>query len=102
MLIKNETILLSLLVSINIIIGLIGYIIGKLNSSGGVSYSKPQSFFNRKDDSVMDSNLSIDEKKVVLEIKTDNLERKYETLGDIKKTDDNITESVSKLKNLKR
>lgn len=102
MLNKNEILLLSILVSLNIIIGLIGYIIGKIQYSNGVSYTKPQSFFNRKGDGVMDSNLSIDEKKVVLEIKTDNLERKYETLGDIKKTDDNITESVSKLKNLKR
>ena len=102
MLIKNEIILVSLLISVNVIIGLIGYIIGKLNSSNGVSYSKPQSFFTKRDSGSVDNNLSIDEKKVVLEIKTDNLERKYETLGDIKKTDDNITESVSKLKNLKR
>lgn len=102
MLNQNEILLLSIVVSLNIIIGLIGYIIGKIQYSNGVSISKPQSFFNKKDSGSMDNNLSIDEKKVVLDIKTDNLERKYESLGDIKKTEENITNSVDKLKNLKR
>ncbi len=102
MLSKNDILLLSILVSLNIIIGLISYIIGKIQCSNGVSNSKPQSFFSKNDGNSVDNNLSIDEKKVVLDIKTDNLEKKYQNFGDVKHTEETITNSVDKLKNLKR
>jgi hypothetical protein len=44
---------------------------------------------------------NIDTSKVVVAINTDNLEKKYDNLGDLKQTQDNIHESVNKLKNLK-
>jgi len=45
--------------------------------------------------------VDIDETKVVVAIKTDNMEKKYENLGDVKKSEENITGSINKLKNLK-
>jgi hypothetical protein len=80
---------------------LIGYLLGRTRNNGVIS-SNTQSFFTRSQDKKLQNNLSIDDKKFVTDIKTDGLERKYNTLGDIKQTEDNISDSVNKLKNLKR
>lgn len=45
--------------------------------------------------------IEIDDKKVVLNIDTKNLEKKYEDLGDTIVSETNIGDSVNKLKNLK-
>ena len=80
----------------------IGYLIGRSHGSGVIN-SSPQSFFSKlRDDKIMNNTISIDDKKFVTDIKTDGLERKYDTLGDIKKTEENISGSINKLKNLKR
>jgi|694.fasta_scaffold02159_6 hypothetical protein len=84
--------------SINIICLLIGYILGRLNSVGaGVSISKPKSYFNQKEH----EKITIDDKKVVTEIKIDNLEKKFNTLGTKTVSDENISSSINKLKNMK-
>jgi len=80
---------------------LIGYLLARTRNNGVIS-SNTQSFFTRNQDKKLQNNLSIDDKKFVTDIKTDGLERKYNTLGDIKQTEDNISDSVNKLKNLKR
>lgn len=46
--------------------------------------------------------VSIDETKVVTNINTDNLVKKYEELGDKTVSNDNISGSISKLKNMKQ
>lgn len=45
--------------------------------------------------------IEIDDTKYVAKISTEGLEKKYTSLGDVKKTDQNISSSVNKLKNLK-
>ena len=55
-----------------------------------------------KQNSQMSSVVSIDETKVVTNINTDNLVKKYEELGDKTVSDDNISSSISKLKNMKQ
>lgn len=101
--VSNEIVIVTLLIILNIICGLIGYLIGVTKSPKGVYYDGPQSFFTKiKDDKIVNSCITIDDKKFVTDIKTNNLERKYDTLGDVKKTEENITDSVNKLKNLKR
>lgn len=98
----NHNIIYNILICLNIIVFILGYLLGKLSSSG-VTNNKPQSFFSKlKDEKIVNSVISIDDKKFVTDIKTDGLERKYDSLGDIKKTEDNISNSVNKLKNLKR
>jgi hypothetical protein len=76
----------------------IGYILGKLKKDNTII---PQSFLKTTNPN-KNNTISIDTKKVVTDIKTDNLEKKYDSLGDIKTTKENISESVNKLKNLKR
>ena len=45
--------------------------------------------------------IEIDDTKYVSKISTDNLEKKYESLGKVKSTQNDTASSVSKLKNLK-
>jgi hypothetical protein len=96
----NEITLLILII-LNINSFVIGYLLGS-KTSHGVLDSGPKSFFDKnKNQPTLQNSLSIDDKKFVTDIKTDGLERKYNTLGEVKKTEDNIANSVNKLKNLK-
>lgn len=99
---SNDAIIISILIIVNFICGMIGYFIGVFTSKG--VYNNPQSFFKQQNRNTeqLSNNLSIDDKKFVVDIKTDGMERKYESLGDVKKTEENISNSVNKLKNLKR
>jgi len=99
----NDNIIYILIVFININSFIIGYLLGRFMHFNGVSNNVPKSFFkqNKQNSDIEKNNLSIDDKKFVVDIKTDNLERKYESLGDVKKTEENISSSVNKLKILK-
>lgn len=83
----------------------IGYFIGKQSNTGVsnivVSSSKPVSFFDNNATEKPKA-ITIDDSKFVTDIKTDNLEKKYTQLGEIKQSEENITGSINKLKNMKR
>jgi hypothetical protein len=94
-----KILLLILLLGFNTFIG--GYILGKFRSNSGVSNNdRPQSFFkdNKKANT---KNIQIDDKKFVGDINTDNIEKKYDSLGDTKQSSENISGAISKLKNIK-
>jgi hypothetical protein len=78
----------------------IGYFLGK-QSSVGVSndISNPQ---RKSVSSNTKHKISIDETKIVTEINTDGLEKKYDQLGETKQSNENIANSINKLKNIKR
>jgi hypothetical protein len=91
------------LLAIGVCLFLIGYFIGKLSNTGvsnTVVNTKPVSFFDdiKKDKKIV----SIDDTKYVVDIQTSGMEKKYESLGDIKKSEENISNSINKLKNMKR
>jgi 4-diphosphocytidyl-2C-methyl-D-erythritol kinase len=96
----SDAIIMSLLVFINLNSLLIGYILGQ--RTGGVyqldqlQHKKNNQTINKKQESI-----SIDDKKFVVDINTNDLEKKYTKLGDSVQTTDNISGSVNKLKNLK-
>jgi len=99
---NNDNIIITILVLININSVIIGYLLARMRNSG-VSSNSSQSFFSKlKDDKIVNSTIAIDDKKFVTDIKTDGLVKKYDSLGDVKQTTDNIDNSVNKLKNLKR
>jgi formate dehydrogenase assembly factor FdhD len=80
----------------------IGFVIGYLINSQGIS--RPSEIFNTKQQSKNDINkksIEIDTTKVVLDIKTDNLEKKYNNIAESQITQTNIGSSINKLKNLK-
>lgn len=81
---------------------LLGYILGKLSSQQNIG-SQPVSFFKKEknNQTINESKISIDDTKYVTEISTVGLEKKYQAMGEIKNTNENIESSVSKLKNMK-
>lgn len=100
-------IILLLLIVGYIIVFIVGYILGKLSVGNGVynitdTNQKIVSSSNSKNiTSIPTNKVSIDDTKVVIDIKTSNLEKKYDSLGDIKQTNENISSSINKLKNMK-
>ncbi len=80
---------------------LIGYLLGKnANHSTNNGVSKSVRTQQIKDIKTNQS-VSIDETKVVTSINTDNLTKKYDELGDKVVSDENISSSINKLKNMK-
>lgn len=86
----------------------IGYCLGKKHATIITHHDQaPQSFFkkntsskNNNDNSI--KSIDIDESKVVVALDTNDLEKKYEKLGETKKSHENISGSIDKLKNLKK
>lgn len=85
-----------------IIIFLLGLLVGRLLSFNGVYKNEP---ITKTLSSIVNKNtgqpISIDTSKFVVDIKTDGLEKKYEQLGDVKESQETISSSVNKLKNMK-
>jgi uncharacterized protein YoxC len=98
---KLDVMLIAVVIISYIIVFLLGYLIGKINSLGGVSNivdSKSPVVPHNKNNH---QKVSIDTTKIVTSINTDNLEKKYTNLGEVKQSTENISESVNKLKNMK-
>ena len=95
------------IVIVNVLVFIAGYLIGK-NSNNTIIYSRGEVL----EDDIKDKNISkkqknnlnkisIDERKVVTKIVTDNLEKKYENLAETKESTENISSAINKLKNMK-
>lgn len=91
-------ILIFILLFLNIAFLILGYLIGKTNQ-----YKEINSFYNKNKHSqdILGAQISIDDTKIVSKIKTDGLEKKYDSLGETQNTKENITSSINKLKNMK-
>lgn len=101
---KSEYIFLLFGISMNGLFFLMGYMWCKLNNreedqENNFSTTKKR---NRKSNKNTMKVVDIDSSKVVVDIKTDRLEKKYENLGEVKQSEEKITNSVNKLKNMKR
>lgn len=103
----NESLLISLnfptliliiitLLAIGVCFFLVGYLVGSRESNGVYSIVKKSSTPAK-----LTTNISIDETKIVTKIDTNDLEKKYDHLGEKKSSQENIESSVSKLKNMK-
>lgn len=94
----NKYDVIYLIVCINCYI--IGYLMGRKGScteTNGVFKDVKRT----KQSVQIPTSVSIDETKVVTDINTDNLVKKYEELGDKTVSTDNISNSINKLKNMK-
>lgn len=78
----------------------LGVFIGKLNTSNGVNNGGSALFISEKAKEAT-KKLSIDDRKVVIGLGTEGLDKKYDKLGDIQHTNDDISSSINKLKNMK-
>jgi hypothetical protein len=99
----NELLLDIVLLILNVFSFSIGLILGRIWCSSSVyqSIERPKSFL-QKTNEVSKDKVVIDDKKVVLNIKTDGMEKKYENLGEVKQSSENISSSVDKLKQMKK
>jgi hypothetical protein len=100
---KNELLLDIVLLVLNLFSFAFGLILGQLWTSSSVynNLEKPKSFLQKNNESNKEK-ISIDDKKIVLDIKTGGMEKKYENLGEVKQSSDTISSSVDKLKQLKK
>lgn len=100
-LITQEHIIWLLLVVMSFIIG---YILrGTKTPDDGVINSGPVSFFTKnKEQQQKQQQIKIDDSKFVTEIDTAFMEKKFNSLGETTVADENVNESINKLKNFKR
>jgi hypothetical protein len=82
----------------------IGYILGYIRPLQPQqtlrSEEKKKTFLDRNTQNELEQ-IKIDSKKFVVDIDTSKMEKKFTKLGDIKQSNDNISESINKLKNIK-
>ena len=94
-----HTIIIVILVILNFISFILGFVVGKILSISGVSISnKPKSFIQTQQSH---NQVSIDEKIHITDIKTDGMVKKYDSLGEVKSSNENISSSIEKLKRMK-
>lgn len=100
---KNELLLDIVLLILNLFSFTFGLILGRLWASSSVynTVEKPKSFLQKNNESGKEK-INIDDKKIVLDIKTSGMEKKYENLGEVKQSSENISSSVDKLKQMKK
>jgi FtsZ-interacting cell division protein ZipA len=100
--IELKEILIIVLLSLNLICFVLGYLLGKLNHNQAFIDTETNYYkINKSKDSKRSEKIDIDCSKVVTKIKTDDLEKKYDTLGETKSSQEKIENSVNKLKNMK-
>lgn len=96
----NKDILLVLIyISICLLFFINGYLLGQNRSYDGVSNTRTPS--KKTENNKPNNNISIDDTKYVVDIKTTGLEKKYDKIGETKESSENITDSINKLKQLK-
>lgn len=96
----NNVIIILILLILNFFSFVLGLLCGKILLSSKVS-DTTESFFKQQNKKEKNA-ISIDDTKYVIDIKTDNLEKKYDKLGDTKQSTEQISSSIDKLKNLKK
>lgn len=93
---------ICIIVSLQILVFCGGIVVGRMigsninNGQYNTTSNKILGSTNNK------SNISIDSKTFVTDIKTEGMEKKYDSLGDIERSEENISSSINKLKNMKR
>jgi hypothetical protein len=96
---NNITVYLFL--STNIVFFILGFIVSKYISTEKFTQINDMVSVKSKTENRNKTAIEIDDTKYVSKINTGGLEKKYDSLGDVKKTDQSISSSVNKLKNLK-
>ncbi|NBX73487.1 MAG: hypothetical protein EBQ89_04225 [Alphaproteobacteria bacterium] len=95
-------IIIVIFLILNIITFILGYFIGKISKINIVNSNVSDTSFipiDKQKNSI--EKINIDETKVVSKINTSSLEKKYDNLGNTTISDENITDSINKLKKLK-
>ena len=97
--INKEVLLVLIFISVCLLFFCSGYLLGQNRSYDGVSNIRTPS--KKTENNKPNSNISINDTKYVVDIKTTGLEKKYDKIGETKESSENITGSINKLKQLK-
>ena len=97
----KDSIVIIILLMFNVLFLIVGYILGKVTKNHGVYNTRPKSFFDSNHEDNVSNKILIDNTKVVTDIKTDSLEKKYDQLGTKVQSTENISSAIDKLKNMK-
>ncbi len=95
---------MSILVFTHIFVFAMGFVIAYMQNNGSeMPATKLDSFFKQQKKAEKIKSIQIDDTKVVLDkdIKTNNLEKKFDKLGTNTKKKNDISSSVNKLKNMR-
>jgi hypothetical protein len=101
----EKTIIYQILIILNIISFILGYLVKSKKDSLTTTNNiiKKRIIANSKnEDNIEYKKVKIDNSKIDIGTNTQGLEKKYNSLGNVKTTTDDTTSSVNKLKNLKR
>jgi hypothetical protein len=103
----NISILIHILIYLNIISFIIGFTLCyilkyPIVNTNTNSQNKASNYNTKRPDIEEISKIKIEDTKFVIGIDTSNIEKKFSSLGDVTKTDENISNSINKLKNLKK
>jgi hypothetical protein len=97
-----QVILIIILLFLNLICLGLGYLFGMLNHSRFTTTDETRNIYSSQPNKTKNiEKIEIDTSKIVTKIKTDDLEKKYTSLGETKSSQENIQSSVNKLKNMK-
>jgi hypothetical protein len=97
-----EIFIICIGILLSIIFLTIGYILGKLSNIGVEKNNSNNIGHFKSKNNTTKNKVEIDNKKIVTPIKTNTLEKKYESLGDKKTSSENISGAIDKLKNIKK
>ena len=95
---------MSILVFTHILVFAMGFVIAYMQNNGNqMPNAKINSFFDKQKKREKAKSIQIDDTKVVLDkdIKTNNLQKKFDKLGTNTKKKNDISSSVNKLKNMR-
>jgi CRISPR/Cas system-associated protein endoribonuclease Cas2 len=97
-----KEIVIIILLLLNLICFGLGYILSKISNYELIVSDKTiDQNQNKNTKNKQIEKIEIDVSKVVTKINTDSLEKKYDTLGETKTSQEKIENSVNKLKNMK-
>jgi hypothetical protein len=101
---NNQLLIIVFTIVLVLVLLLIGYILGKISPNYGViqDTKSVKGFFSDNSSQTKSAAPSIDSSKVVIDIKTEGMEKKYDSLGETTQSTENISNSINKLKNMKR
>jgi hypothetical protein len=108
--INEVVILVSIVLALLLNALYIGYVLGQKQTTKSVESIDHQSFFTKnnvqykstKEATPLNNAINIDESKVVISVDIGDVEKKYNQLGDTVTSTENISNSIDKLKNLKK
>jgi len=90
----------------NVVSFILGFILARniknSNSTGDNTTIFSKNYTMKQNNAEQAQKIKIEDTKFVVGVDTSNIEKKYESLGDVTTSQDNITNSIDKLKNLKK